>query len=104
MQYTIRDIPPKLDEALRTKAEREGKSLNQTVVDALSSAVGVPREAEKHWLDDWLKDGQPLAPEVVEAIEEQGRMTPIEKAEWKRAISKTRRNAKAKSNRAASMK
>ncbi len=35
MQYTIRDIPEDVDKALRARARSEGKSLNQTVVNAL---------------------------------------------------------------------
>jgi hypothetical protein len=40
MQYTIRGIPPALDEALRTRARSEGKSLNEAAVDALARGAG----------------------------------------------------------------
>ena len=41
MQYTIRGIPPALDEALRERARTEGKSLNETAVAALADGVGL---------------------------------------------------------------
>ena len=41
MQYTIRGIPPAVDEALRTRAREAGTSLNEAVVDALAQGAGV---------------------------------------------------------------
>jgi hypothetical protein len=41
MQYTIRGVPPAVDEALRARARRSGKSLNQAAVDALADGSGV---------------------------------------------------------------
>ncbi len=41
MQYTIRQIPKQVDQALRARAKREKKSLNQLAVEALSNSVGV---------------------------------------------------------------
>jgi len=41
MQYTIRGIPPIVDNALRQRARAAGKSLNETAVDALSEGAGV---------------------------------------------------------------
>lgn len=46
MQYTIRGIPAAVDDALREKARRSGKSLNEAAVDALTEGAGlkgVPR-------------------------------------------------------------
>lgn len=39
-QYTIRQVPPHLDEALRRKAKRKGLSLNQVLLDSLAESVG----------------------------------------------------------------
>jgi predicted nucleic acid-binding protein len=47
MQYTIRNIPPALDEALRRKAERERKSLNEVAVELLAQALGVGAPAPR---------------------------------------------------------
>jgi len=47
MQYTIRGIPPAVDNALRERARAAGKSLNEAAVDALSEGsgmVGAPRK------------------------------------------------------------
>lgn len=41
MQYTIRGIPPAIDNALRERARAAGKSLNQAAVAALAEGAGV---------------------------------------------------------------
>ena len=41
MQYTIRDIPKEVDEALRAKARTEGKSLDEALLDAVARGLGV---------------------------------------------------------------
>ena len=38
---TIRDLPPKLSEALEKEKRRRGQSLNQTVIDLLAHGLGV---------------------------------------------------------------
>ena len=50
-QYTIRRVPPQVDEALRRKAKLKGKSLNQVIIDSLAESVG--EEASRyHDLDE----------------------------------------------------
>lgn len=44
MQYTLRNIPPTLDRALRDKARRDGRSLNEVAVEALGLAMGLTDE------------------------------------------------------------
>lgn len=44
MQYTIRGIPPALDEAIRERARAEGKSINEIAVAALADGVGLGAE------------------------------------------------------------
>jgi hypothetical protein len=41
-QYTIRNIPPDLDKAIKARAERLGKSVNQVALEALANAVERP--------------------------------------------------------------
>ena len=41
MQYTIRNIPVVIDQALRAEARREGKSLNEVTIAALARALGL---------------------------------------------------------------
>jgi hypothetical protein len=42
MQYTIRNIPPELDRAIKARAKRLGKSVNQVALELLARAVGQP--------------------------------------------------------------
>ena len=41
MQYTIRGVPPAIDNALREQARLAGKSLNEAALDALAAGTGV---------------------------------------------------------------
>ena len=61
MQYTIRNIPPILDEALRRAARERGKSLNEVAIEALAQGAGVdPDRRPRRDLGDvagtWRKD------------------------------------------------
>jgi hypothetical protein len=44
MQYTIRNVPETLDEALRRAARERGKSLNEIAIEALARGAGVTGE------------------------------------------------------------
>jgi len=44
MQYTIRNVPDTLDEALRRAAREQGKSLNEVAIEALARGAGVTGE------------------------------------------------------------
>ena len=48
MQYTIRGIPPALDDALRERARIAGKSLNEAAVDALAEGTGMTGVRRKY--------------------------------------------------------
>jgi hypothetical protein len=41
MQYTMRRVPAALDAAIRQRARREGKSLNDVALSALAAGLGV---------------------------------------------------------------
>jgi len=61
MQYTIRNVPDSLDEALRRAAREQGKSLNDVAIEALARGAGVTGErARQRDLIDiagtWRKD------------------------------------------------
>ena len=45
MQYTVRNIPKKVDQVLRKRAKEQGKSLNDVTVEALAAATGVVESA-----------------------------------------------------------
>ena len=44
MQYTIRNVPDSLDEALRKAARERGKSLNEVAIETLARGVGISGE------------------------------------------------------------
>jgi hypothetical protein len=76
MQYTIRNIPKSLDQALRKRAREEGKSLNEAVVEVLKKALlGSGGPVQHHDLDfmigTWVED-----PEFDKAIEAQDQIDP----------------------------
>ena len=61
MQYTIRNVPRTLDEALRRAARERGKSLNEVTLEALVRGTGVTEERSRQRdLSDvagtWRKD------------------------------------------------
>jgi plasmid stability protein len=71
-QYTIRGVPDHVDRALRARAKKENKSLNQLAVEALTEAAGA--RAERYTdLDDligtWVDD-----PEFDKIMAEQDRI------------------------------
>jgi plasmid stability protein len=75
-QYTLRDIPPALDRALRERAEREGKSLNQVAREALRRGIGLPEQEQvshdlDHVIGTWKDD-----PAFDEAISLQDTVDP----------------------------
>ena len=75
-QYTVRNVTPQLDRALKAKAIARGVSLNTLVVEALEAVAGLtaaPRIYDD--LDDlfgtWVKDAS-----VARALAEQRRVDP----------------------------
>lgn len=54
IQYTIRNIPEPVDQALRKRAAQSGKSFNQTVIEALNLQVfdtpSPPKADDFAWL------------------------------------------------------
>ncbi len=65
-----------MDARIRERAAREGKSLNETVLEALKAGLGITGERVRHAdLDDlvgtWVND-----PEFDRAIEEMDRVDP----------------------------
>jgi hypothetical protein len=61
MQYTLRGIPEALDRAIRRRAQEEGRSINETAVDALAHGLGigkqsVPRRDLSDIVGTWKKE------------------------------------------------
>ena len=76
MQYTIRNIPAALDDLLRKRAAEERRSLNETVVQILTEALGLsvaaaPRrdvgKVSGTWKDDAAFDRAVLDQDTVDA-------------------------------------
>ena len=80
IQYTIRDIPAIVNDALQQKARRSGKSLNSIARDALTKEAGLEGQARLyHDLDaffgSWIED-----PAVDKALSDQRK---IDKNLWR---------------------
>jgi hypothetical protein len=78
MQYTLRNIPKKVDQALRRKAREQGRSLNDVALEALSLGAGVsPNGAKVRYMDladiagTWVED-----PEFDKIRAEQDQIDP----------------------------
>ncbi len=74
MQYTIRNLPERLDRLIRKRAEEEGKSLNTVAIEALMEVFGLRGSTPKaRDLSDlagtWVEDAA-----VDEALEAQRRI------------------------------
>lgn len=75
MQYTIRNVPDALDEALRRAARERGKSLNEVAIEALARGAGVSGERVKRrdltgiagtWREDPAFDSALAAQDVID--------------------------------------
>jgi plasmid stability protein len=76
IQYTIRGISDRLDARIRERASKEGKSLNEAVLEVLNTGLGISENQVRYTdLDDlagtWVND-----PEFDRAIEEMDRVDP----------------------------
>jgi len=74
MQYTIRNLPARLDRLIRKRAKEEGKSLNTVAVEALMDAFGLRGNAASYrdvgdLGESWVED-----PAVEEALQGQRRI------------------------------
>lgn len=52
MQYTIRDVPPAVDAAIRRRAKASGTSLNRAANEALAEGAGIGIERRRRELGD----------------------------------------------------
>lgn len=80
VQYTLRGIPPAVDDALRRAAAKSGQSLNELAVEVLARGLGLDAAAgSRHdwsrYARTWVED-----PQFDEAIKDFERIDP---ADWK---------------------
>jgi hypothetical protein len=70
-QLTVRKVPRRVAERLKTMARRDGKSMNELTLELLQRGLGLEDEpAENHDLDEFIgswKD-DPAFDEVVESM------------------------------------
>lgn len=77
IQYTIRNIPLSTDRAIRKKAQQQGLSFNQTVVDLLNLQVFGTKEPKEDTKFDWLFNKSMLDQDFDDAIAEQSKVDDL---------------------------
>ena len=76
MRYTLRNIPTDLDRALRERARREGRSLNDVAIAAMAASLGLgDGKARFRDLGDIRSSGN-RSSGVDEAVDTQRRIDP----------------------------
>ncbi len=76
IQYTLRQIPPALDEALRRKSRQDGRSLNQTAIEVLHTGLALAGDSVRHRDLDFMAGSWVEDPAFDEAIGLQDRVDP----------------------------
>jgi len=75
MQYTIRNVPETLDDALRRTARERGKSLNEVAIEALARGAGITQDRNRQrdlhdiagtWRKDPAFDGALAAQDTID--------------------------------------
>lgn len=74
IQYTIRNIPPVVDQVIHKRAKQSGKSFNQTVVDLLTLQTFGTTEPPKDQNFDFLFGKGTLDAAFDEAIADMSRI------------------------------
>lgn len=76
VQYTLRQVPKALDEALRRKSRLDGKSINQTAIEVLETGLALNRDKVKHRDLDFMAGSWVEDPAFDEAIRAQDQVDP----------------------------
>ncbi len=87
IQYTLRNIPPALDKALRKRAKITGKSLNQIVLGDLVAHNHLPNNTNESLSEmlDWFI-GRGVDNETIAALDEEDRLQKryMAEREWRK--------------------
>ena len=78
IQYTIRNVPKEVDEALRLKAKKNKQSFNTTVLDTLTKSTITGDNKPKTNLD-WFYGSSDIGKEELEAFAAQ---RVVDKESW----------------------
>jgi hypothetical protein len=76
MRYTIRNIPKAVDAALRRRAKRQGRTLNEVVVEAMTEALGILTESPRRRSVRDILGARPKDPELEAALCEHRQIDP----------------------------
>jgi hypothetical protein len=76
MQYTIRNIPKVLDQALRRRARQNNMTLNEVVIEAMASGLGVQQAPAKRRSVREIFAGHPKDADLEAALADQRRIDP----------------------------
>lgn len=76
IQYTLRKVPKEIDQALRNRAKKEQRSLNEITIEAIERGLRLTGESIRyHDLDDligtWVED-----PKFDQAIQDMDQIDP----------------------------
>ncbi len=69
IQYTVKSVPTMLDEVLRKRAQKSGKSLNEVLIESLAIGAGVNIEDNTYHDLDWFIGSQQPDKDFDEAME-----------------------------------
>ncbi len=74
IQYTIRNIPPAVDQIIRKRSQQSGESFNQTVVDLLTlQTIGTTKPVAQEGFE-WLFGANTLDESFDRAIKDISRI------------------------------
>jgi hypothetical protein len=76
MQYTIRGIPRTLDAALRRRAKRDRKTLNQAAVEAMAEGLGMKLESGRRRSFRELVGARSKDSDLEAALDDQRQIDP----------------------------
>jgi len=76
MQYTLRRIPREVDAALRRRARRDGKTLNEVAVEVLAEGLGLVVEPKRRRSVRDILGAAPRDRELEAALESQRLVDP----------------------------
>ncbi len=76
MRYTLRNVPEHLDRALRERARRENKSLDEVLPEALERAFAIRGEAPIQRDLSGIAGSWQSDPEMERVLQDQRRIDP----------------------------